>query len=43
MANKAEPGQKLVLKPGVICDFMAILSDSGDRESFQFSEVDCKG
>ena len=41
MAAKAEPGQKLVLKPGVICGFMATLSETQDRESYSFSEVIC--
>ena len=42
-AKGGEPGQKIKLAPGVICEYMATLAESGDRESFQLSEVDCKG
>jgi len=31
-----------VLKPGIICGFMATLAESSDRECFQFSEVVCQ-
>ena len=31
----------MVLKPGVICGFLATIKETQDRESFQFSEVLC--
>ena len=43
MAAKAEGGGKLVLKPGVICGFMNTISESADRESYQFTQVTCIG
>jgi len=43
MANKADGAGKLVLKPGVVCSFMANLCETQDRESFQFSQVICVG
>lgn len=40
-AKDKEPGTKTVLKPGTICEFMATLGESSDRECFQLSEVLC--
>lgn len=41
-AKDKDPGSKVTLKPGVICEFMATISESADRESFQLSEVICQ-
>ena len=41
MAAKAAEGTKLKLAPGVICEFMGTFSESADRESFQFTQVEC--
>ena len=41
MADKGAPAGKLVLKPGVICQFFDNFSNSADNECMQFMDVVC--
>ena len=41
MAEKGAAPGKLVLKPGVICQFMGTFANSADNECMQFTEVAC--
>lgn len=42
MAEKTAPA-KLVLKPGMICNFMLTMAESENKECLQFTEVNCCG
>jgi Leucine-rich repeat (LRR) protein len=39
----ADPGEKLVLKPGVVTPFLSNFAMSNDGESFHFTELDMSG